>query len=203
MKKLIVFAVAVLIALSGFGQGKSPKTVNNLKAGYKGESTASAKYAAFAKKATAEGYKAIAALFDAASKAEAIHAENHKKVLEGLGEKVESFTPQFEVKTTAENLQAAIDGENYEVANMYPQFLKEAGDENVMKAEKSFRWAFETEKKHSQFYSVALKALKDKSVSSLPSAYAVCPVCGNTYDNTKADPNCAFCGTPKTRFIVI
>jgi rubrerythrin len=203
MKRLIVFAIAALVALSGSGQTKSPKTVNDLKAGFKGESTASAKYAAFAKKAAVEGNKSIASLFEAASKAEAIHAENHKKVLEGMGEKVESFTPQFEVKTTAENLQAAIDGENYEVSNMYPQFLKDAGDEKVMKAEKSFRWAFETEKKHSQFYAEALKALKDKTVSSLPSAYAVCPVCGNTYDNAKTDANCTFCGTPKTRFFVI
>ncbi len=107
-------------------------------------------------------------LFDAASNAEAIHASNHKKVLEELGETMEDFTPEFEVKTTAENLQAAIDGESYEVATMYPQFLTDAKAEKVEKAVKSFNWALDTEKKHNNFYSKALSALNTGSESNLP-----------------------------------
>jgi rubrerythrin len=203
MKKMIVIVLALIISVGGFSQSKSGKTIENLKAGIKGETTASAKYAAFAKKAMDEGRKEIAKLFEAASKAEAIHADNHRKVLEGMGEKMDKITPQFEVKTTAENLQAAIDGENYEVSTMYPQFMKDAADEKAEKAQKSFRWAQDTEKKHSEFYTAALKALKSGTENTLAKSFAVCPVCGNTYDNAKADPNCAFCGTPKARFIVV
>jgi rubrerythrin len=123
--------------------------------------------------------------------------------MEELGEKMEDFKPEFEVKTTAENLQAAIDGETYEINTMYPQFLNDAKAEKVEKAEKSFTWAFDTEKKHQEFYSKAIDALKANAENTLPFIYAVCPVCGNTYDNAKVDEKCAFCQTSKEKFLII
>jgi len=189
--------------MAGCTQPKPVKTIENLKAGIKGETTASAKYAAFAEKARAEGLDTVAKLFDAASKAESIHAANHLKVLEGLGEKMEEFKPEFEVKTTADNLQAAIDGESYEVATMYPQFLADAKAEKVEKAVKSFTWAFDTEKKHQVFYQKALAAVQTNAENTLPFEYAVCPVCGNTYDKATIEKKCDFCGTSKDKFIRI
>jgi rubrerythrin len=203
MKKILFFALAALIAFTGCMQQKPVKTIENLKAGIKGETTASAKYAAFGQKAREEGFNNIAKLFDAASKAESIHAGNHAKVLESLGEKMEAFTPEFEVKTTAENLQAAIDGESYEVSTMYPQFLADASSEKVEKATQSFNWAFDTEQKHKEFYIKALNGLKANVENTLPAGYAVCPVCGNTYSADMIDENCDFCGTSKEKFIII
>jgi len=203
MKKILLFAFVCMIALSGFSASKPLKTIENLKAGIKGETTASAKYAAFAVKAREEGKVAIGKLFDAASKAEAIHATNHKKVLTGLGETMGDFKPAFEVKSTAENLQAAIEGETYEVTTMYPQFLADAKAENVEKATKSFTWAFDTEKKHAAFYKKALEAINAKTENTLASEYAVCPVCGNTYEKATMDDKCAFCHTAKEKFIMI
>lgn len=203
MKNLLYVAMVILIAFSGCKSSKPVKTIENLKAGIKGETTASARYAAFALKAREEGLDTIAKLFDAASKSESIHAANHTKVLEELGEKMELFTPEFEVKTTAENLQAAIDGETYEVATMYPQFLTDAAAEKVENAAKSFTWAMDTEMKHQQFYTNALNALNAGSEKALPFEYAVCPVCGNTYDKSSMDENCAFCMTPKDRYLII
>ena len=203
MKKLFFFACISLFFMASCSQPKPVKTIENLKAGIKGETTASAKYAAFAEKARAEGLDTVAKLFDAASKAEGIHAANHSKVLEGLGEKMEEFTPEFEVKTTAENLQAAIDGEGYEVATMYPQFLADAKTENVEKATKSFTWAMDTEMKHHEFYKKALAAVQTNTEKTLPFEYAVCPVCGNTYDKATITEKCDFCGTAKDKFIAI
>lgn len=203
MKNVLLFAFIGLIALTGCQQTKPVKTIENLKAGIKGETTASAKYAAFAQKATDEGNFNVAKLFLAASKAESIHAANHKKVLEGLGEKMEDFTPEFEVKSTAENLQAAIDGETYESTTMYPQFLVDATAEKVDKAEKSFNWALDTEKKHQQFYANSLQALNSMEETKLPVDYMVCPVCGNTYDKATLDQKCAFCQTSKDKFLSI
>jgi len=80
----LTFISAMLLI---FGCATKPvKTIENLKAAYNGESTASAKYAAFAEKAKAEGLDTVAVMFLATSKAEAIHAANHLKVLEKLGE---------------------------------------------------------------------------------------------------------------------
>jgi rubrerythrin len=203
MRNILFFGIAVMIVATGYAQQKPLKTIENLKAGIKGETTASAKYTAFAQKARQEGKTNIAILFEAASKAESIHAANHTKVLESLGEKMEAFTPAFDVKTTKENLQAAIDGESYEASVMYPQFLADASAEKVEKATKSFTWAFDTEKKHKEFYSKALVALMSNAEKSLPVHYVVCPVCGNTYDGNKVDEFCTFCGTSKTKFIMI
>ncbi len=203
MKILVLsfFAIA-LILFSGCTKTEATKTIENLKAAVKGETTASAKYAAFATKATEEGKMQIAKLFTAASKAEEIHADNHKKVLEELGGKMESFKPEFLVKTTAENLAAAIEGESYEVATMYPDFIKTAKDENVVKAIKTFTWAIDTEKKHKDFYTKSLAALNSGTDNTLPAQYAVCPVCGNTYDGAFVDDKCAFCMTAKEKFIM-
>lgn len=103
MKKIAYFTMMIVASLLIFTScnQKPVKTIADLKDGIKGETTASAKYAAFAQKAREEGNDTIAKLFDAASRAEAIHAANHTKVLEKLGEKMESFTPEYEVKTTA------------------------------------------------------------------------------------------------------
>ncbi len=202
MKSLLLFAAMGLMALASCTGPKPVKTIADLKAGIKGETTASAKYAAFAQKAKSEGNDAIAKLFEAASKAESVHAANHSKALAGLGEKMDPFTPVFEVKSTAENLQNAIDGETYEVNTMYPQFLADAKAEKVANAVKSFTWAWETEKKHEQFYTNALQALKTNTQNTLPLGYAVCPVCGNTYDKAKMDKNCAFCQTSQEKFIL-
>jgi rubrerythrin len=91
MKKFLFFTLLALFAFMGCKQAKPVRTIENLKAGIKGETTASVKYAAFAQKAREEGNDTIAKLFDAASKAESIHAVNHLKVLEGLGEKIFSL----------------------------------------------------------------------------------------------------------------
>jgi rubrerythrin len=160
MRTIFLFAIVAFVALTSCNQSKPVKTIENLKAGIIGETTASAKYAAFALKAKEEGHEAISKLFAAASKAEDIHARNHRKVLEGLNVKMDEFKPEFEVKTTAENLQSAIDGEGYEVKTMYPQFIADAQTEKVNKAAKSYTWAIDTEKKHHDFYVKALESLK-------------------------------------------
>lgn len=202
MKKLVLFAFMGLIIFSSCNTPKSEKTIANLKEGIKGETTASAKYKAFADKAREEGYEAIGKLFDAASKSEAIHAENHTKALESLGEKMEAFKPEFEVKTTAENLQAVIEGETYEIDTMYPQFLTDAKSEKVEKAEKSFNWALDTEMEHLTFYKAALQSLNSQTEESLPKGYAICPVCGNIYDTASIEDECAYCSSPKAKFIM-
>ena len=201
MKNLILTALLCCLAVSGYTQTKTARTIKNLKSGIKGEITASSRYAAFAQKAYLEGQTCIARLFEAASRSEAIHAANHKRALKGLGETMVYFIPDYEVKTTAENLQSAIEGETYEVTTMYPQFINEAATEKKETATNSFTWAFETEKKHQQFYSNALSSLKAKNVFTLPYGYAVCPICGNTFEKLKVGESCPFCYTRREMFI--
>src|SRR5450759_2323330 len=125
MKKVTrLFMFLLSIGLISGCTPKPAKTIENLKAAYNGESTASTKYAAFAEKAKSEGFDTVAMMFLATSKAEAIHAGNHLKVLEKLGEKIAG--PQigtFNVLSTVENLTDAIKGETYELETMYSGFI--------------------------------------------------------------------------------
>jgi rubrerythrin len=194
---------AFILMTSGCVPQKPLKTIENLKAAYNGESTASAKYAEYGKIAKAEGNIQIALLFEAASKAEGIHADNHKTVLEKLGIKLESpqFS-QFVVKSTKENLEDAIKGEGYEIDTMYPNFLKDAETEKAKDAITSFTWALDTEKKHKAFYTKALQELTANNVASLPVQYYICPKCGNTFDGATVETKCSFCMTAKEKFLM-
>jgi len=195
---LLIIAIGLLTGCNA----KPVKTIENLKAAYDGESTASVKYASFAERAKAEGFDTVAIMFLATSKAEAIHAANHLKVLEKLGEKIDRpKMGSITVLTTKENLADAIKGETYELETMYPGFIADAGKEKCAEAIKSFTWALDTEKKHQAFYKTALAALNSGGEKSLPAKWFVCPVCGNTYDIGSLTAKCDFCMTPKEKFI--
>jgi len=164
------------------------KTDENLKAAFAGESQANRMYLAFAKAAEQEGFPQIAKLFKAAAEAETVHAHNHLRVM-------------GKVKSTAENLEAAVSGETYEFKTMYPQFIEDAKAEGNKKALQSFDYANKVEQVHAGLYQKAIDAAKTKK--DLPSAdIYVCPVCGDTFEGTAPD-KCPICGTPKAKFTKI
>lgn len=172
----------------------------NMQEAYKGETTASAKYAAYSKKAEEEGYHEIALLFKATSTSENIHANNHKAVLQAGGQKIPEIVPEFTVKSTAENLKDAIAGETYEITTMYPEFIANSNAAGNQVATISLTYAFKTEKKHKPLYEKALAAVENNTVStSVPSVYFVCPTCGNTYD-TSTPERCDISMTPSAIF---
>ncbi|MEP7106359.1 MAG: rubrerythrin family protein [Ferruginibacter sp.] len=178
------------------------KTIENMQAAFKGETTASAKYAAYSKKAEQEGYYEIALLFKAASAAENIHASNHKAVLQESGIAVPAIKPEFTVKLTKENLEDAIKGETYEATTMYPGFITTANEAGDQLALISLTYAYKTEKKHRVMYENALVALLNNTVKTLPSLFYVCPTCGNTYE-TKAPARCGISMTGGEKLIKI
>ena len=163
-------------------------TTENLKAAFAGESQANRKYLAFAKKAEADGFPQIARLFRATAEAETVHAHNHLRVLGGI-------------KSTAENLQEAIAGENYEFTKMYPEFVAEAEKEGNKSALISFKGAMAVEQTHYGLYGQALASLKTgKDLTSAP--IYVCAICGHT-NIGEAPDKCPVCGAPKARFLLV
>jgi rubrerythrin len=158
------------------------KTEKNLQDAFAGESQANRKYLAFAKKAEAEGYTQAAKLFRAAAAAETIHAHNHLREM-GV------------VKSTKENLLAAISGESYEFQKMYPQMIADAQAEGNSKALQSFNYANEVEKVHAALYQKALDTLGKNTVTD----YYVCQVCGYTAEGEAPDV-CPVCGSKKQAF---
>jgi rubrerythrin len=164
------------------------KTMENLESAFAGESQANRRYLFFAEKAESEGQKRIARLFRAAAEAETVHARNHLRVLQGI-------------KSTKENLQAAISGENHEFTQMYPEFIETGNSENDKKAVDSFDLANKVEKIHHSLYREALGDL-DKGTGRELKPFYVCQVCGNTVEGEAPD-RCPVCGAPKKMFKLI
>lgn len=201
--KTIFTAFLSLLLLTNCTNPKPNKTIANLKEAIIGETTASAKYAAFAQEAAVYGNDTIENLFKATSVSEAIHAANHRKALIQLGETIDNFSTSYKVKSTNENLQIALDGETYEVTSMYPPFINSASMETQEGAKQSFKYAFDTEKKHQILFTKALEANKRNNRSNLSYNYFVCPICGNTYEEESLEDKCAFCQTSKELFLGI
>ena len=160
-------------------------TMENLQAAFAGESQANRKYLAFAKKADADGLPQVAKLFRAAAEAETVHAHAHLRVMGG-------------VKSTVENLEAAVEGEGYEFKTMYPEFVKQADAEKNQAAGISCRNALAVEQIHYGLYTSALAAVeKGKDLPS--AAIFVCAICGNTVSGDAPD-KCPVCNAPKAKF---
>ncbi|HEY49536.1 MAG TPA: rubrerythrin family protein [Dehalococcoidia bacterium] len=163
-------------------------TADNLKAAFAGESQASTRYLAFARKAEQEGHPQVARLFRAAATAETVHARNHLDTMEGI-------------QSTADNLKEAISGENHEYVQMYPEFIEQAEKEQKPKAVRTFEWARKVEMAHESLYKAALDALQGGG-KPRGGDYYVCQVCGFTAEG-EAPERCPVCGAPAKQFLKV
>jgi rubrerythrin len=160
-------------------------TENSLKEAFAGESQASRKYLAFARKAEQEGFSNVARLFRAAAEAETIHALGHLDAMDG-------------VRATLDNLRAAMAGETYEYTEMYPPMLEQATADNHP-ARRMFSYALKAEAVHAKLYQMALEALQQGHDLTGVDFY-LCPVCGNI-EIGKAPVACPICGAKGEKFV--
>jgi rubrerythrin len=156
-----------------------------LKAAFAGECQAFRKYSEFAKRAEQDGLPNIARLFRTTAEAERIHAEGHLNALDG-------------VKSTAENLQAAIGGETYEFTEMYPPMLQQARTDGH-RAQRMFGFAIKAEAVHAQLYQRALEAAQHGQDLTEIDFY-LCPVCGYI-ELGKPPAACPICGAKQEKFV--
>jgi rubrerythrin len=175
-------------------------TLENLNAAYNGESNAQARYTAFAKKAQEEGYLKVASLFRAAAKSEEIHAANHAKVIKQMGGASKATIEAPVVKSTKENLEAALAGESHERDSMYPAFIAQAEKDKNKAAVKTFTEAKGVEANHAKLYTAALANLEAWKVGGV--VFSDCGECGNTVE--KVDfVKCPVCGEPRSRYFEV
>jgi rubrerythrin len=204
----IVGAVAV-VALVGLGMSSSEavpatpagKTLDNLMAAFNGESNAHARYTSFAQRADDEGYGDVASLFRAAARAEKIHAENHAVVIKKMGGVPKADIQDPEVKSTKENLQAAIKGESYERDTMYPEFIAQARKEGNRDALETLNFAKSAEVEHAKLYTASLAGLDGLKDSKGKTLY-VCTVCGYTTEKIDFE-KCPACFNPKDKYVPV
>ncbi len=202
MKRFSTLVVTALaLASLPLSAATSTSTKENLLAAFQGESNARARYVAFAAKADQEGYGRVASLFRAAARAEEIHAKNHADVLKKIGVEAKADLKAADVKSTRENLKAALEGETYERDTMYPQFLVKARQDGNRDAIETFNMAKMAEAEHAKLYTAALAGLDGAKGSASEPLY-VCTVCG--YTTTKIDfEKCPACFNPKDRYVKV
>ena len=174
--------------------------VTNLLVAYEGEVNAHARYKAYAVKAEAEGMCGAASLFRAAARAEQIHAGNHARVIRHMGGEARAELRPFRVKSTLENLKAALGRENEEIDSLYPQFLMHATSQLDTSAMRSFMWAMESEKTHARLYEEAVTSMEaGPGWTGNQLEFYVCTLCGYTAKTQEAD-NCPACNFTWDRF---
>ena len=185
------------------------QTEKNLEAAFAGESQARNKYTYFASKAKKEGFEQIAALFLKTADNEKEHAKMWFKELAGIG-------------STAENLGAAADGENYEWTDMYAGFAETAADgenyewtdmyegfartaeaEGFPELAAKFRAVGEIEKHHEERYRALLKNVEAQEVFKKSEVKVwECRNCGHIVVGTAAPEVCPVCAHPQAYFEV-
>ena len=170
---------------------KGTKTEQNLLSAFAGESQARNKYTYFASKAKKDGFEQIAAIFLATADNEKEHAKLWFKELEGIG-------------STAENLAAAADGENFEWTDMYEGFAKTAEEEGFIELAEKFRAVGQIEKRHEERYRALLKNVEAQEVFKKSEVKVwECRNCGHIVVGTAAPDVCPVCNHPQAFFEIV
>lgn len=153
---------------------------------FSGESQAHMKYEIFASKARDDGLNELARMFKAIAYAEKVHAGAHMKALGKL-------------KSNVDNIQSCIDGERFEIDEMYPAYHEVARLQDEKDAVRTTRYALEAEKIHLEWFEKAktqVESGKDIEVGTIQ----VCGICGHTREG-EAPEKCPICGASKNKFL--
>ncbi len=160
-------------------------TEQNLRAAFAGESQAHMRYLIFSEKAEKEKKTNLARLFKAISFAEQVHATNHYRAL-------------GEIRDSSNNLQEGIDGETYEVEDMYPAYKAVAELQKEQSAVRTTNYALEAEKIHEEMYKTAKQTVDQGKDIEIGDMY-ICDICGYTVEG-EAPAVCPVCGAKIERF---
>ncbi|MBE0576841.1 MAG: rubrerythrin family protein [Desulfuromonadales bacterium] len=174
-------------------------TAANLRSAFGGESQAHMRYKVWGARAKDEGFPNVARLFEAIAFAEEVHANNHFHELASVnGDFLVASVAGFGLNSTAENLQGAIDGENFEVQQMYPAYIAVAKEQDEKGGMRSFHYAIEAEKIHAALFTEAKQAVEGNEDLALDTVQ-ICDICGHTRLGEAPD-KCPVCGRGREVF---
>jgi len=180
---------------------KGTETEKNLLKAFAGESQARNRYTYFASVARKEGFRQISEIFEETANQEKEHAKRLFKFLEGGEVEISAAFPAGLIGSTAQNLQAAAEGENYEWTDMYPAFAKTARDEGFEEIAKVFEAIAVAEKQHERRYRGLLANVQAGTVfkKDKPVKWR-CLNCGYVHEGTEAPEECPACAHPQAHF---
>jgi rubrerythrin len=180
--------------------GEAAKTtLDNLQTAYAGEAGAGARYEAFRRQADEEGYKSVAALFRAAAKSKGLRAAKSEAAIKALGGTAKAPEAKPEVKSTKENLEAAVTEKAAKEA-AYPAFIKQAETDKNDKAVMVFKGDVGIEASLTPLFEQALKELDNWKAAG--KEFLVCQVCAYVTSDS-AIKQCPVCSAPRSKFDVV
>jgi len=178
------------------------RTIENLAKAFVGESQARNRYTFYSKVAKKEGFEQIAEIFAITAENEREHASWLFKLINELGKKGGNLPQEIKVEasvpttlgTTAENLKAAIAGENYEWTKMYPDFAKVAEEEGLPEIAERLRAIAVAERHHEERYSKLLREVERGTVfKKEKEVWWVCRECGYVHFGKEPPERCPSC----------
>jgi rubrerythrin len=175
-----------------------------------GESQARNRYTFYARVAQKEGLEQIAAIFLETAEQEKTHAKRlfeHIQELKkeaGINEEINvEATAPLVYETTAENLQAAINGENFEYTKMYPEFADIAEKEGYPEAAQRMRSIAKAEAHHEERYKKLLELVKSGTFFKRSEQKVwICRECGYVHTGSEAPEKCPSCDHPQAYYQV-
>ncbi|MCP3175604.1 MAG: rubrerythrin [Desulfuromonadales bacterium] len=180
---------------------KGTKTEKNILTAFAGESQARNRYTYFSAQAKKEGFVQIADIFEETANQEKEHAKRLFKMLEGGEVEITAAFPAGVIGTTAENLQEAAGGENYEHTTMYPDFAKVAREEGFNEIADVFMAIAVAEKQHEKRYLDLLANIENGRVFKRSETVVWrCRNCGYLHEGTEAPDKCSACAHPQAHF---
>ncbi len=183
---------------------KGSKTEQNLLKAFAGESQARNRYTYAASVARKEGYRQIEAIFLETAENEREHAKRFFKFLEGGNVEITATYPAGKTLTTAENLEAAADGEHEEWAELYPAFAATAKEEGFADIAACFLMIAKAEEAHEIRFRKLLNNVKYAKVFTKDGVVKwKCRNCGFVFEGASAPKTCPACLHPQEYFEVL
>ena len=183
---------------------KGSKTEKNLLAAFAGESQARNRYTYFASAARKEGYEQISAIFLETAENEKEHAKLFFKLLKGGETEIVASYPAGIIGSSADNLKAAADGENFEWTKLYQNFADIAKKEGFPEVYETFANVAKVEKFHEARYLDLLKNVKEGKVFKKDSFVKWhCRNCGYVFEGKEIPDKCPVCKHPRAHFEVL
>jgi rubrerythrin len=182
---------------------KGSKTEKNLLAAFAGESQARNRYTFFASVAKKDGFEQISAVFRETADNEKEHAELFFKLLKGGMVEINAPYPAGVISSTAENLEAAAEGEKMEWGTIYPNFAAIAEQEGFSEVAKTFQNVAKVEAYHERRYLKLLANVKQGKVfkKDAPIKWK-CRNCGFVFEDSEVPDKCPVCSHPQSYFEV-
>jgi len=180
---------------------KGTETEKNLLAAFAGESQARNRYTYFASEAKKAGYEQIAAIFQETADNEKEHAKRFFKLLEGGEVEIQASYPAGIIGDTAQNLEAAAEGELLEWGTLYKNAAEVAREEGFERVALQFEEIAKVEMHHEARYRKLLDNLRSGKVFKRDKKVTwQCRNCGYILEGEEAPQKCPACEHPQAYF---